>query len=205
MSSVQWSVCLREDLAKPAATLFLHRLTGILDQAIRATNAQYDDLDILKRIDVRLLEVSRVLCSGRVPCAVLRPCAVCRLSSAVCCAQAVCNVQCVVGSVPCAVCRVPSAVCCAQAVCRVLCSGRLPCAVLRPCAMCRLLCAVLRPCAVCRVPSAVCRLPCAVCRLPHAHVPCTMRMSLLTRPTLITLPNSTPAWRCRSLSINLFR
>jgi len=49
-------VC-REDLAKPAQTLFLHNLTGILETAIRATNAQYDDADILRRLDVRLLEV----------------------------------------------------------------------------------------------------------------------------------------------------
>jgi gamma-tubulin complex component 3 len=47
----------REDLAKPAQTLFLHNLTGILETAVRATNAQYDDADILKRLDVRLLEV----------------------------------------------------------------------------------------------------------------------------------------------------
>jgi len=47
----------REDLAKPAQTLFLHNLTGILESAIRATNAQYDDADILRRLDVRLLEV----------------------------------------------------------------------------------------------------------------------------------------------------
>lgn len=49
---------LEEDLAKPAQTLFLHNLTGILETAVRATNAQYDDTDILKRLDVRLLEVS---------------------------------------------------------------------------------------------------------------------------------------------------
>jgi len=49
---------LEEDLAKPAQTLFLHNLTGILESAVRATNAQYDDADILKRLDVRLLEVS---------------------------------------------------------------------------------------------------------------------------------------------------
>ena len=51
-----FAVC-REDLAKPAQTLFLHNLTGILETAIRATNAQFDDADILKRLDVRLLEV----------------------------------------------------------------------------------------------------------------------------------------------------
>jgi len=49
-------VC-REDLARPAQTLFLHNLTGILETAIRATNAQFDDADILRRLDVRLLEV----------------------------------------------------------------------------------------------------------------------------------------------------
>lgn len=47
----------REDLAKPATTLFVHNLTGILETAIRGTNAQFDDADILKRLDVRLLEV----------------------------------------------------------------------------------------------------------------------------------------------------
>lgn len=47
----------RDDLAKPASNLYLHNLTGILETAIRATNAQFDDSDILKRLDVRLLEV----------------------------------------------------------------------------------------------------------------------------------------------------
>ena len=51
-------LCHREDLAKPASNLYLHNLTGILETAIRATNAQFDDSDILKRLDVRLLEVS---------------------------------------------------------------------------------------------------------------------------------------------------
>ena len=55
------SAAYREDLAKPAQTLFLHNLTGILETAVRATNAQYDDADILKRLDVRLLEVLVVL------------------------------------------------------------------------------------------------------------------------------------------------
>lgn len=49
---------LLDDLAKPASNLYLHNLTGILETAIRATNAQFDDSDILKRLDVRLLEVS---------------------------------------------------------------------------------------------------------------------------------------------------
>uniref|UniRef100_A0A0B6YQK0 Uncharacterized protein n=1 Tax=Arion vulgaris TaxID=1028688 RepID=A0A0B6YQK0_9EUPU len=49
---------LEGDLAKPASNLYLHNLTGILETAIRATNAQFDDSDILKRLDVRLLDVS---------------------------------------------------------------------------------------------------------------------------------------------------
>ena len=52
-----WQLCCRDDLARPAQTLFLHNLTGILETAIRATNAQYDDTSILQRLDVRLLEV----------------------------------------------------------------------------------------------------------------------------------------------------
>ncbi|KAK2147394.1 hypothetical protein LSH36_555g02025 [Paralvinella palmiformis] len=49
---------LEDDLAKPPQMLFLHNLTSILETAIRGTNAQYDDIDILRRLDVRLLEVS---------------------------------------------------------------------------------------------------------------------------------------------------
>ncbi|XP_033637490.1 gamma-tubulin complex component 3 homolog isoform X1 [Asterias rubens] len=49
---------LESDLAKPANQLYLHNLTGMLETAIRATNAQYDDIDILNRVDVRLLELS---------------------------------------------------------------------------------------------------------------------------------------------------
>ncbi|CAG8455169.1 7996_t:CDS:10 [Acaulospora colombiana] len=44
-------------LSKPANTLYHHNLTGTLEAAIRASNAQYDDPDILRRLDVRLLEV----------------------------------------------------------------------------------------------------------------------------------------------------
>ncbi|XP_067127787.1 gamma-tubulin complex component 3 homolog [Centruroides vittatus] len=46
------------ELAKPANMLYLHNLSGILESAIRATNAQFDNIDILQRLDVRLLEVS---------------------------------------------------------------------------------------------------------------------------------------------------
>ncbi|XP_071951511.1 gamma-tubulin complex component 3 homolog isoform X2 [Antedon mediterranea] len=49
---------LEDDLAKPANVLYLHNVTGVLETAIRGTNAQYDDPGILKRLDVRLLEVS---------------------------------------------------------------------------------------------------------------------------------------------------
>ena len=51
-------IIFREHLAKRAETLYVHNLSGILETAVRATNAQFDDPDILKRLDVRLLEVS---------------------------------------------------------------------------------------------------------------------------------------------------
>jgi len=35
-----------------------HNLSGVLESAIRATNAQFEDEDILNRLDVRLLEQS---------------------------------------------------------------------------------------------------------------------------------------------------
>lgn len=47
----------RVDLAKPASTLYTHNLSGVLEAAIRATNAQFEDPDIIKRLDCRLLEV----------------------------------------------------------------------------------------------------------------------------------------------------
>ncbi|KAG0332525.1 Gamma-tubulin complex component 3 [Podila horticola] len=46
------------NLSQPANTLFRHNLTGTLETAIRSSNAQYDDPDILRRLDVRLLEIS---------------------------------------------------------------------------------------------------------------------------------------------------
>jgi len=49
---------LAEDLEKPANLLYMHNLTGTLETAIRATNAQYDNQEILKRLDARLLQVS---------------------------------------------------------------------------------------------------------------------------------------------------
>lgn len=44
-------------MSKPATTLLKHNLTGILETAVRSSNAQYDDPEILNRLDVRLLEV----------------------------------------------------------------------------------------------------------------------------------------------------
>ncbi|XP_057165935.1 gamma-tubulin complex component 3 [Ursus arctos] len=49
---------LKPELVRPATTLYQHNLTGILETAVRATNAQFDSPEILKRLDVRLLEVS---------------------------------------------------------------------------------------------------------------------------------------------------
>ncbi|KAI9138608.1 Spc98 family-domain-containing protein [Paraphysoderma sedebokerense] len=45
-------------LNKPASTLYRHNLIGTLEAAVRASNAQFDAPDILRRLDVRLLEIS---------------------------------------------------------------------------------------------------------------------------------------------------
>lgn len=45
-------------MIKPATQLYPHNLSSILESAIRATNAQFEDADILNRLDVRLLEQS---------------------------------------------------------------------------------------------------------------------------------------------------
>ncbi|GAM24033.1 hypothetical protein SAMD00019534_072080 [Acytostelium subglobosum LB1] len=45
-----------EDLLKPAAQLTRHRLVGIMESVIRTSNAQYEDEDILKRLDISLLD-----------------------------------------------------------------------------------------------------------------------------------------------------
>ncbi|XP_021924239.1 gamma-tubulin complex component 3 homolog isoform X2 [Zootermopsis nevadensis] len=49
---------LEPELIKPAIQLYPHNLSGILESAIRATNAQFEDADILNRLDVRFLEQS---------------------------------------------------------------------------------------------------------------------------------------------------
>lgn len=46
------------ELSKPASSLYLHNLTGTLEAAIRATNAQYDQPEALERLDVRMLDLS---------------------------------------------------------------------------------------------------------------------------------------------------
>ncbi|OZJ02435.1 hypothetical protein BZG36_04467 [Bifiguratus adelaidae] len=45
-------------LDKPGSSLFRHHLTETLESAVLSSNAQYDDPEILSRLDVRLLEVS---------------------------------------------------------------------------------------------------------------------------------------------------
>jgi hypothetical protein len=46
------------ELDKPAKALFRHNLTGTMESAIRGSNAQYDNPDVLRRLDVRLMEVA---------------------------------------------------------------------------------------------------------------------------------------------------
>jgi gamma-tubulin complex component 3 len=43
-------------LSKPATSIYRHNVTGTLESAIRSSNAQYDHPDVLKRLDVRLLD-----------------------------------------------------------------------------------------------------------------------------------------------------
>lgn len=49
---------LKEELDKPAISVQLHNLSGILECAIRSTNAQFDNPDILKCLDVQMNDVS---------------------------------------------------------------------------------------------------------------------------------------------------
>ncbi|KAI9247542.1 Spc98 family-domain-containing protein [Sporodiniella umbellata] len=46
-------------LDQPASQLFRHHLTSVLETAVRSSNAQYDDPEILQKLDVRLLEAQR--------------------------------------------------------------------------------------------------------------------------------------------------
>ena len=45
-------------MSKPASKLYSHNLQSILESAIRATNAQFEDEDILARVDTRILQGS---------------------------------------------------------------------------------------------------------------------------------------------------
>lgn len=47
------------ELSKPASQILPHHLSAILDSAVRVTNAQFENADTLKRLDVRLMEVSQ--------------------------------------------------------------------------------------------------------------------------------------------------
>ncbi|KFM62939.1 Gamma-tubulin complex component 3, partial [Stegodyphus mimosarum] len=46
------------DLAKPVKNVYIHNITGVLESAIRATNAQFHNPEVLQRLDVRLLDIS---------------------------------------------------------------------------------------------------------------------------------------------------
>jgi len=48
---------LEPELCHPATQLYPHNLAGILETAIRGSNSQYEDQQILERLDVRLLEI----------------------------------------------------------------------------------------------------------------------------------------------------
>ncbi|KXN89628.1 hypothetical protein AN958_05495 [Leucoagaricus sp. SymC.cos] len=45
-------------LARPANTLYRHNLTATLETAIRSSSAQHDPVDVLRRLDARMLEYS---------------------------------------------------------------------------------------------------------------------------------------------------
>lgn len=49
---------LEPSLSGSAKLLYRHNLTASLESAIRSSNAQFDDAEILKKLDVSLLEVS---------------------------------------------------------------------------------------------------------------------------------------------------
>ncbi|KAF7242288.1 hypothetical protein EG68_09112 [Paragonimus skrjabini miyazakii] len=49
---------LDHELSKPATQILAHRLSSVLESAIRTTNAQYEQPEILQRLDVRLLDMS---------------------------------------------------------------------------------------------------------------------------------------------------
>lgn len=46
----------RPELDRPGKDLFTYEMTSLLHQAIRSTNAQYDDPEILSQLEVKLLD-----------------------------------------------------------------------------------------------------------------------------------------------------
>ena len=57
LDSCELMLILSDGLSKDAQSIYRHNLTGSLESALRASNAQYDNPDTLSRLDVRLLEV----------------------------------------------------------------------------------------------------------------------------------------------------
>jgi gamma-tubulin complex component 3 len=55
LRNIVFCLCFSEELDKRAENLMAHSLTPKLESAIRATNAQYEDEDVLNRLDVKLL------------------------------------------------------------------------------------------------------------------------------------------------------
>ncbi len=49
---------LYDELKKPANQIYKHNILGFLDSAIKASNAQYHDIDCLKKLNVKLLDSS---------------------------------------------------------------------------------------------------------------------------------------------------
>ena len=47
--------------------MYRHNLTGVIETAIRASNANYDHPDVISRLDVRLLEVLPLLIVINIP------------------------------------------------------------------------------------------------------------------------------------------
>lgn len=55
---MSFCVDFRDELSKPASKLYTHNTSAILESAVRATNAQFENEDILSRLDTRILPTS---------------------------------------------------------------------------------------------------------------------------------------------------
>ncbi|KAL0486928.1 Tubgcp3 [Acrasis kona] len=53
------------DLNKPGTSIVRHTLLGILESAIRSSNAQYDDPDITGRLDIRMISDNQITSSNK--------------------------------------------------------------------------------------------------------------------------------------------